>query len=112
MPKKEAKKGPRASFDTEAAIMVKRHQSFADCNCRNCSSRLAKPNHTNALGLRGNSMITLEDFFALAEANPDMMQRYYKSVRAVMECLREEAKNSSGWWAKARLRKKQITATY
>jgi hypothetical protein len=57
-------------------------------------------------------MITEQDFLAFAEAKPEMIRTFYKAVNAVIEYRKEEAANQSGWWATARLKKKQLAVTF
>ncbi len=57
-------------------------------------------------------MLTEQDFFAIAEARPEMMRAFYKAVNAIIECRKEEATNPSGLWATARFKKKQFDANF
>jgi hypothetical protein len=62
--------------------------------------------------MASNSVITEEAFYAIAKARPEMMQAFYKAVNAIIEYRKEIATNQSGWFAAARLKKKQLAATF
>jgi hypothetical protein len=57
-------------------------------------------------------MITQEDLYALAKDRPEMMRAFYSAVNAIIEYRKELAANQSGLWAVARLKKKQLAATF
>jgi hypothetical protein len=57
-------------------------------------------------------MITEDEFLAIAKAKPDMMRAFQKAVNAAIDFRTESATNSSGLWAKARLKKKAFTALF
>jgi hypothetical protein len=57
-------------------------------------------------------MITQKDFYEIAKNNPELMRAYYNAVQAIIDLREEVAKNQSGLWASARLRKKEFSATF
>jgi|RhiMethySRZTD1v2_1073278.scaffolds.fasta_scaffold154790_3 hypothetical protein len=57
-------------------------------------------------------MFTQEDLCAIAKNDPEMIRAYYEAVHAIIDFRQELAKNQSGLWAGARLKKKQVDATF
>ncbi|SRR5258706_9026022 len=57
-------------------------------------------------------MITEEDFFTIANDRPEMLRAFSGTVNAIIEYRKEVAANPSGFWAKMRLKKKQLSVTF
>jgi uncharacterized protein (DUF849 family) len=56
--------------------------------------------------------ITEDDLCALGKTHPEMALAYWKAVNAIIEYRKDSAAKQSGLWAAARLKKKQLAATF
>lgn len=57
-------------------------------------------------------MLTEEKFYAFAKDRPEVMRAFYKAVNAIIDFRKEFATSQSGWWATARLKKKEFEAKF
>jgi hypothetical protein len=68
---------------------------------------------TVGAGLTGHAskeggMLTQHDIYEIATNNPEMARAFYKAVKAIIELREEAARNKSGLWATARLKKRNL----